>query len=102
MSRTVVFDTVFLAERETVWMPPDSNGRQYPLRTVHREGGKNSVRGNETVTERRDTCFAAEESIRMPKRERNARAPAWLWAVVGFGIGIAVFFALIIIKNIMK
>lgn len=66
-------DTVHIVERETVWMPPDTLGRQYPVKTTTREAGSNRLSQNETIIRQRDTVFVSEERASASEERGDVR-----------------------------
>ncbi len=76
---TITLDTIHVIERETVWMPPDSVGRQYPRKTIHRESGDKRVMRHETVTQKRDTIYLSDESVKASSSETDNSTPTNQW-----------------------
>lgn len=76
---TITLDTIHVIERETVWMPPDSVGRQYPRKTIHRESGDKRVMRHETVTQKRDTIYLSDDNVRVSDRKTDNSTPTNQW-----------------------
>ncbi|MCQ2343870.1 MAG: hypothetical protein MJ002_02970 [Paludibacteraceae bacterium] len=76
---TITFDTIHVIERETVWMPPDSIGRQFPWKTIHRESGNNRVTRHETIVQQRDTIYLSDESVKASSSETDNSTPTNQW-----------------------
>lgn len=81
-SHSVVSDTVHIVERETVWMPPDTLGRQYPVKTTTREAGSNRLSQNETIIRQRDTVFVSEERASASEERGDVRGRNLPWVAV--------------------
>lgn len=56
------FDTIHIIERETLWLPPDSLGLQYPLRTTQKQIGSSRQTNSQRIAEHRDTVYLSSQT----------------------------------------
>lgn len=61
-TKSHTFDTIHIIERETLWLPPDSLGLQYPLRTTQKQIGSSRQTNSQRIAEHRDTVYLSSQT----------------------------------------
>ncbi|MCQ2344388.1 MAG: hypothetical protein MJ002_05635 [Paludibacteraceae bacterium] len=91
LAHTLILDTIHILERETIWLPPDTLGVQYPLRTVTKESGSNRITHRQETLRHRDTIFLSSDRLVMGNSESKPSPPQWLpWLFILFMLTLAI------------